>query len=322
MMQVTHPLNEPTQLSPVPNWTIKAPEPGVYYDMPAEEYHAIDALNATTLGAFVKSGLHGEYHLSQRTEPSGALWFGSAMHAAILEPELFMEQMIVDEKIGPSAEVAHRKAMEEYPGAFLLRKGWKEQIDAMTNATMRHQVAKYLLRGTTGRNEVTMIWHIVKTIGGRQVVIPCKARCDRFIEAFEPFPGAGEVSGIVDIKSTRDSSYDGMEKSIANFGYHRQAAWYLTGAVKCGLIDKFHDHSYTIVAIEKSAPYPVGVYPIAVSALKYGLDECVAGLRAYVKYRTLGHAPGPTDSTHPIGLPNWAMKAGNEAPFNNGDDNE
>lgn len=295
---------------------IPAPEPGVYRDMPAEHYHKIDALNASTIGEFVKSGLHGR-HAMQTTRPAtGPLYFGSAFHSATLEPDDFFSRAEVFEEIGPSAEVKHRKTQDEHPDAIILRKGWLEQIGDMRDQVIEHDTADYLFNKTKGENELTMIWNIERTIGGVPVTIPCKARADRYLKAFEPYQGSGEVSAIIDLKTCRDASPEGFEKAIADRGYYRQAAWYLAGAVACGLIPDFHDYSYIIVAVEKAKPYPVATYPIATAALQYGLNECEAALRNYVKYRMHGVADGPSNVLIPLGLPNWAMKAGNEHPFN------
>lgn len=307
-----------TTFKPVATRGTECPKPGVYYDMPAEEYHDIDALNASSVKDFVKSGLHGAHGLQNEWEAGEALWFGSAFHSAVLEPKDFAERVHLDTGIGPSANVAHRKYLEEHPDSIPMRKGWKEKIDSMTERIMAHPDGYYLTRETEGRNEVTFIWNIEReVIDGkttRTILVPCKARCDRFINSFSPYDHAAEVAGIIDIKTCRDSSMDAMEKSIANFGYYIQAAWYLAGAVKLGLLDSMHDHSYQIIAVEKTAPHPVGVYPINTTSLQYGLSQCVVGMRAYIKYRMFGHAPGPTDVATPIGLPVWAQPAEGEHP--------
>ena len=113
--------------------------------MPAEEYHRIDAANASTLKEFHRSAQHGAHALMNPREPSGPLWFGSALHSALLEPADYRARMIIDDTIGPASEVKHRKAMEANPDAIILRKGWVDQIDAMTMEALACPASAHLL---------------------------------------------------------------------------------------------------------------------------------------------------------------------------------
>lgn len=307
---------ETSPFTPVARMTEVCPPPGVYENMPAEQYHAIDALNATTIGHFCKSGLHGSHYLtSEQGEPTAAMIFGSAFHSAVLEPKDFSKRMQIHEDIGPASEVKHRKMQAEHPEAIILRKGWNDQIENMAGNIHAHTAASHLLHEVEGKNELTLIWNMEREIDGKIITVPCKARIDRFVPKFTPIEGMGEVSGIIDAKTAKDADAHSFEKAIADRGYHRQAAWYLTGAIACGLMESFHDYSYIIVACEKTAPYPVATYPITSAALEQGLTQCVEGVRAYLKFRLHGYAPGPSDTLVPLGIPNWAMKPENETPY-------
>jgi len=296
----------------VARMTELCPPAGVYKDMPAAQYHAIDALNNSTLAEFCKSGMHGREYLRGITKPSAAMLFGSAFHSALLEPNDFAMRMHIDETIGPAAEVRHANVQAEYPDAIILRNGWIEIIEQIASNIGEHTAATHLMQEVDGKNELTMIWTIDRVIDGKTVSVPCKARADRFIPAFVPIAGMGEVSCLVDLKTTRDASPHAFEHSIASLGYHRQAAWYLTGAIACGLMDDFHDFSYIIIACEKSSPNIVATYPIAAAALQQGMGELKSGLAAYIKYRLHGHAPMPSDVLMPLAIPNWAMNPHNE----------
>lgn len=308
--------HSPTPFKSVPRMTGNCPPPGVYENMPADEYHAIDALNASTISRFCQSGQHGaHYLLGEQDDPTAAMLFGTVFHSAVLEPDDFAKRMQIHEDIGPASEVKHKKMQAEHPNAIILRKGWNEQIENITSYVQSHTAANHLLYEVEGKNELTLIWNIEREIDGKPVTIPCKARVDRFVPAFTPIEGMGEVACIVDAKTARESNAHAFEKEIANRGYYRQAAWYLTGAIACGLIESFHDYSYIIVACEKTAPYPVATYPIAEAALNQGLSECVEGMRSYLKFRMHGHAPGPSDCLVPLSIPNWAMKPENETTY-------
>lgn len=53
---------------PVARVTVPAPPTGIYRGIAAAEYHSFDALNATTIGHFVRSGMHGAYYMGQTQE--------------------------------------------------------------------------------------------------------------------------------------------------------------------------------------------------------------------------------------------------------------
>lgn len=293
--------------------TKPCPPDGVYEDMPADEYHSIDAVNASTLKEFAKSGRHGLHYLAcPSTTPTGAMLFGSALHTAILEPDEYEETATPRDDIGPGAEVGHRKAREESPDALILRKGWYEEIGSIMGAIDAHPVASDMLTAEGGRNELTLIWRITRNIDGQDIEIPCKARVDRFL----PMYTAGEMDEpgpcIVDLKTTKDAGADGFERAIGNFGYHVQFAWYALGVFSTKLAPDILKTCYTVVAVEKSAPYAVAAYRINEATMAQGISEVKHALSRYVQYRLHGHAPHPSEAMIPLGLPVWKMNTENE----------
>ena len=63
--------------------------------MPAEQYHATDAVSASLLKQIAKSPAHAKAYLSQQQEPTAAMLFGTAFHCAVLEYEKFTQQYAV-----------------------------------------------------------------------------------------------------------------------------------------------------------------------------------------------------------------------------------
>jgi hypothetical protein len=309
-----------TKWLPVKRTPEPCPPPGIYRDIPFDEYVSWDALNASTIGKFLESGRAGAHYLnSESSPPTKDMLFGSALHSAMLEPVDYAKRMHIDEKIGPTAEVTHRKVAEQHPDSIILRKGWNEQIVSMARSISSHKAARYLLREVEGSNELTIVWDITRNVGGEQITVRCKARIDRHIPEFYPNPDASEpVSCFLDLKTCAagKGSPEQFERTIANWGYHRQAAWYLSGGIQLGMIDKMHANSYIVLAVEKSAPYPVGTYPICCAALEQGWNECKQGMAAYLKYRLHGHAPHACENLVPVSIPNWATSPENEESTN------
>ena len=71
---------------------------------------------------------------------------------------------------------------------------------------------------------------------------------------------------VVDLKTTQDASPKGFQKSIGQFGYHIQASWYLKVLQNLG----FDSYDFIFIAIEKTAPFCVGVYRASMEMLEEG----------------------------------------------------
>lgn len=317
---------------PVARVKMPAPASAIYRDIDAAEYHSWDALNATTIGHFVRSGMHGAYYMSQTQDddpPTADMLYGTAMHTAYLEPKRYAQTahtpLVVpratkdNPEPEPRPELAdkchwptHKAAQDEHPGKLILHAGWAERIEAMRAQLNAHPMADYLFNRSEGENELTLVWRLKVKLGGETIEVPCKARVDRYLPSFVADPsdpvGTAPVSGIVDLKTAASIEPHKFEASIATYGYHRQAAWYLTGAREHKLIPRgLHDFSYQIVAVEKSPPYPVTVFALSPAAIEQGVNECRRAVVAYLKYRFHGYAPGPCDTYQTASLPVYAM---------------
>lgn len=60
-----------------------------YAQMPADAYHATKAVSHSTLKKFARSARKAKWEMDHPRGPSPAMALGSAIHAAILEPEVF-----------------------------------------------------------------------------------------------------------------------------------------------------------------------------------------------------------------------------------------
>jgi len=67
----------------------------VNFEMPAEKYHAVDALSKSMMSKLLKSPAHYKAALEERQEPSKAMQVGTAVHAAVLEPHLYQQLVAV-----------------------------------------------------------------------------------------------------------------------------------------------------------------------------------------------------------------------------------
>jgi hypothetical protein len=69
---------------------------------------------------------------------------------------------------------------------------------------------------------------------------------------------------IADVKTTEDASIEAFSKTIAQYGYAQQAAYYMD------LLGASH---FVFIAVEKTAPYAVGVYCLDAASIAVGREK-------------------------------------------------
>jgi exodeoxyribonuclease VIII len=230
-------------------------------------------VHSSHMGALLRSPAHYAAELAgHKTTP--ALLFGQAVHAAILEPQVYAANFV-------TADIDRRtnagKAMAaEYAAAGLIVLSLEdgERIAAMRDAVMpvidqcRREVG--FGYGAEMAFEVPAFWNDEMTGA------PCAAKADILITE-----GGGRPI-VWDVKSTEDASPRAFERSLWQYGYHRQAAHYAYGfgAVQFGWI-----------AVEKSAPFGVRRYVCGPSKLDAGAAECRAAYENFLEYNMFPDAP-------------------------------
>ena len=190
----------------------KSGEPGFYRDVPEAEYHALDACSNSRLTNMLKSAAHCEAAIHGGYTDSPDKKFGRAMHSRLLQPDVFWDNYSVYDgdrrtKAGKeSYAVAVEKVGEE--SAIPLKSNLT--FSAMISALERHPPSwKVLSLG--GLSELSALW-IHEPTG-----LLCKMRIDRYVP---------ELGLLVDYKTARNSDPWHFEKSLYQWGYHRQGANY------------------------------------------------------------------------------------------------
>jgi hypothetical protein len=97
--------------------------------------------------------------------------------------------------------------------------------------------------------------------------VPCRAKADWL-----------RPDGIVDYKTAESASPAGLPRTVHNYGYYVQAAFYLRGfrATHPG-VEPF----FAFVTQEKDAPYLTLPFQLTERALAYGDRLCAEALRRY-----------------------------------------
>jgi PDDEXK-like domain of unknown function (DUF3799) len=250
------------------------------------DYHADPAISASQLKTVMQSPYH---YWSKYLDPSrtptiatSAMKLGSLTHCAVLEPDELSKRYGITPDRRSNAGKALAAEMEA-SGIEAVTAQEMEQALAMADAVRSNSTAALLL--FNGTAEESRWWDDVST------GLRCKCRPDWL---------SADGATIIDLKTCQDASPAAFARVVANFGYQIQAAHYLAGTLATRFI---------FVAVEKTAPYAIGVYELNTEALIHGSIARHNALQILQDCRAINSWPGFTDGgIETIQLPGWALK--------------
>ena len=252
------------------------------------EYHKLERLSPSGIGALLRSPAHYQAQREEwaTREPSKALRIGSAVHLLVLEPELVPTMLPVAPTV-PKRSNADKATWAEWeaslaPGALRLTADERETAESAAAAVLTHEGIRRaeLLKG---RAEVSILWE--------QDGAPCKARPDLITER----------GFVVDLKTTEDAA--DFERSVAQYSYHRQAAWLQMAAAAADIECK----GVVFIAVEKTAPYGIRTVILDSIALVQGEREIERALAAYRACTASGEWPNYPTTLDTLTLPMWRL---------------
>lgn len=235
--------------------------------MPIAEYHASAAVSKTTLDLVARDPYLVQWAKSapQDTDKTGAVDFGDAMHALVLEPKRFAGDFSVMPKLDLRTKDG-KAQRDEFIAANadkrILTAEDAEQLYRMADSIMAHSQARELLQAD-GEVERSFFWRDDETL------LECKCRPDKIIQS---------ASLLVDLKTT--PSLDKFCYAVEDFRYYVQAPWYCDGVEHHGLTG----FEMVFLVVQKSVEigrYPVTVVKLPDEAVMYGRQQYRRNLREY-----------------------------------------
>ncbi|MFD0902382.1 PD-(D/E)XK nuclease-like domain-containing protein [Actinomadura sediminis] len=277
-------------------------EPGVY-DIPADLYHRdpVEGGSLSSTGArrlLQMPPARWRYELEHPTPPTPAMILGTAVHTLILGAG--PKPVRVDAKRWDSKAAKEARAEEEALGNLPLLADTYDQAFAMASAVLRHPVARKLFAPARGKSEQVLVWRDEET------GVMCRAMVDHM-----PHAGTVGLHILADLKTTTNASPRKVAKTVADFGYDQQGAWYLDGYRALGLAP---DPAMVFVFVEKDPPYLVSVVELDQPALIVGGELNRRALDLYARCRATDTWPGYSPEIELVSLPAWAS-ARLEEPF-------
>jgi len=266
----------------------KITEPGIF-ELSNEEYHQQAALNKSGLVQLSKSPAHfNEWYHAADEEPTKAMVLGTAIHLAVLEPDKYDQSII----IAPQVDKRTKAGKEQWAsfekkakGKIILNQDEVSTIEGMKSSIYNNRTAYDLL--LEGVSEQSIFF---KDPAHDYL---CKVRPDWYTNDRE----------VVDLKTCLDAGYDGFSRAIANFKYHWQALFYLSGLT--AVTEKQHNQ-FIFIAVEKEPPFAVAVYEATEDMLNTAKKQIAPILDVYAECLKTDVWPGYKDELQRIELPRWA----------------
>jgi exodeoxyribonuclease VIII len=274
-------------------------KPGIYADIPNATYHAGPGISKSGLDLVARSPLHywNRYLNPDRepVEPTPAMQLGTAIHTAVLEPDRFADEYAIAPKVDRRTKDG-KSTWEAFQTECLIQKRTPISADdyavcaAISRQLHHHPAAAVLFKA--GIAEQSVFWNDPDT------GVLCKCRPDWLL-----------TGAMVDVKSTRDASRDAFARSVVNYDYHVQAAWYLDGIAQA---TGEALGAFIFAAYETDAPYAVAFYHADADMIALGRQEYRRRLRIYADALAANRWPGYPAELSPLSLPTWVLKAAND----------
>lgn len=248
-----------------------------------QEYQRNSAVSRSFLVDMLKSPAHAKWNSENKEAPTLAMLIGSATHTMLLEPELFDGEYLVADIDRRTTVGKELDAKAKLDNLTVLKTEQKQIIDDMIASIKANKSATKMLKN--GQAEMSIFWQ------DKETGINCKARMD-YVRS---------EGIIIDLKTCLDASPAAFEKTILANNYHVQAAMYLDGLFEVGHTSV----AFCFIAVEKEAPYGVGVYTITDDYIEIGRKIYKAGLVKLKECLDLDFWPMYPDEIIELAPPAW-----------------
>ena len=248
------------------------------------DYMTMPGLSATALKAGRTSMLHmREVVAGPPKDATPAMRLGTLIHAAILEPQLFIARAAVwtgAQKRGAAWE----EFKDRNDSEWIVTEEEYGSMMSISAAVHGHRDAHRLVAET--EHEVCVDWS-----------------SPRYGAARARFDGYGEHVGLVEVKTTRQIALSAFCRGAYNMGYHLQLGWYQIGAE----VNVGHGNiPVHVIIIEQTRPYDVVVARVPQPILDRGRDEAESIAVNYRICERVHAFSGVADGIVDYELPTWA----------------
>lgn len=274
--------------------------PEIIQDQPADLYFQSEGVSKHDLDLVNISPAHYKAAKSTpRDEATPAMRIGTLVHTAVLEPHNFEGSYTLSpetdrrSKEGKAAwEAAEKDAKDK--GSILVKAGDLEMVRAMAESVKQHKSAAAAL--IAGGLVEASLYATDAELGVRM-----RGRPDLISRG----------NAIIDLKTCAKGGGSKAEfaKSVANWRYDVQAAYYLDLAKLCGM----EKEAFVYIVVEKEAPFAVAVYQLDTESVEAGRVQYKRNLGMIAECLNWNEWPAYSSEVEVISLPKWKLNQLQEA---------
>lgn len=267
-------------------------DPGVYA-MPDAEYFAHPALSQSQAKVLLACPARYRWQLDHPRPDTKAFDFGHAAHSMVLGTGPAIA-VIPDDVLASNGAVSTKAAKEfiadaRAKGEVPLKAEENAQVVAMADAIRDNPDAVRLL--AAGTPEQAIVWD------DGDVQRRCK---------LDVLPEPSQHRMVAaDYKTTERADKESFTRSVINYGYHQQAAWYLEALAAVGISS---DAGFAFVVQEKTEPYPVVVYELDEDLLAIGAELNAQAVELFRQCRDTDTWPGYPEGITVLSAPGWYLR--------------
>ncbi len=264
--------------------------PMLVLDMLNSVYHTINfGISNSGLNKIALSPAH--YRFAEKNDPTRAMAIGSAIHCALLQPDLYETEYLRLHGITARTASEYKAAVKEFAGGadFVLTGPESDHIAGMQACVMADPNGRSLLAGD-GYREASLF------VRDPETGVTVRVRYD--------FLPADSARPVVDLKKTRDCRSEKFMRHIAEYRYHVQAALYLD-ALEWATGQK--RNGFMMLAIEDSLPHALKPYLIGTESLALGRKEYRAALNTFAECEKSNSWPCYDTTPELIEVPDWLL---------------
>jgi hypothetical protein len=276
------------------------PEPGIHFGVSEADYHAIGhaqgVVSKSLLWKFAANPHKWRFGAQQVNQTDSMRW-GSLVDCLTLTPSAFDRDFVVSQY--DEYRTNEAKAWRDEQTRTVVKRAERDEAYEAVDAIWNHSIAAGVLENST--RQVSVIADAVEPVTGE----PFRAKC-----RLDIVPDAqGEYSDwLFDLKTCQ--SLHKIEHTIADFGYHVQAALYLDLWNKDAAAKRTR---WGFIFQESESPYEVAVVELAQPDIHAGREWYQAALAKWCRCERDQNWPSPwEDEIKVVSRPAWARK-GDEA---------
>ncbi|QND53444.1 hypothetical protein HB779_17285 [Phyllobacterium sp. 628] len=267
-------------------------KPGIYGGIPNEAYHSGPGISKSGLWTIqTKTPAHYKFPpiVEETTQTKAVKDFGTGAHLAILEPELF-EKLVVrgpDDRRGNKwTDLAEGCKLS---GKLLLVSKAYDEILALRDSVHADPFINGIITG--GKAMVEPSGYAIDPVTG----CLCRVRPDLYRE---------DLGIILDVKTTESAHPDAFARSVINYGYHAQEAFY--SDIWASLNKPVN--GWVFLTFEKKSPYAAAAYELPPSIVEEGRATMRQALDRYAECTKTNRWPAYGEGVQELTFKHWAYR--------------